>query len=51
MSCCDNGNEPLGSRKFWDFLNYLRNYLLFKKDSALWNWLVSNMHAISAKRW
>ena len=31
------GNEPLGSIKCWEFLDWLRTGLDFKKDSAPWS--------------
>jgi hypothetical protein len=31
----EHGNESLGSIKGGEFLDYLSNYLLLKKDSAL----------------
>jgi hypothetical protein len=34
--CSDWGNEPSGFLKYRKFLDYLRNYELFK-DSAPWN--------------
>jgi hypothetical protein len=32
--CCEHGNEPLGSIKFWVILELLSNWWLLKKDSA-----------------
>jgi hypothetical protein len=31
-----DGNEPYGSSKHWEFLEYLRDYQLLSKSSALW---------------
>jgi hypothetical protein len=33
---CECGNEPSGSIKCGEFLDWLRNGQLLKKDSALW---------------
>jgi hypothetical protein len=38
--CCERGNEPLGSIKDGEFLDWLSDCLLLKKDSAPWSWLV-----------
>jgi hypothetical protein len=38
---CEHGNEPSGSIKFWEILEWLRNWRLLKKASAPWSWLVS----------
>lgn len=35
MVSCEHGNKPSGSIKGWSFLDYLTNYQLFKKISAL----------------
>ena len=37
---CKCSNEPSGSIKCREFLDYLRNCELLKKDSAPWNELV-----------
>jgi hypothetical protein len=37
VDTCDHGNEPVGSIKGREFLDYLSEYLLLKKDSALWS--------------
>jgi hypothetical protein len=34
---CEHGNEPSGSTKGGEFLGYLSDYQLLKKDSAPWN--------------
>jgi hypothetical protein len=39
-SSCEHNNEPSGSVKCWEFLEWLRNYWLFKKDSALWSQVI-----------
>jgi hypothetical protein len=39
-SACENCNEPSGSIKGEKFIDYLSDYLFFKKDSVPWNWLV-----------
>jgi hypothetical protein len=31
---CESGNEPSCSTKFGEFLEKLKNYLLFRKDSV-----------------
>jgi len=36
---CERSNESLGSIKFGEFLDWLRNELLFKKDSVPRSWL------------
>jgi len=33
-SSCEDGNEPLGSRQFKEFLEYLINYQLLNEYSA-----------------
>jgi len=38
---CKHGNEPSGSIKCGEFLDYLRTSELLKKDCAPWNDLVS----------
>jgi hypothetical protein len=37
---CEHGNEPSGSIKFWEILEWLRNWRLLKKDSTPWSYLV-----------
>jgi hypothetical protein len=34
---CGHGNETSGSTKGGEFLDYLSNYQLIKKDSAPWS--------------
>jgi hypothetical protein len=29
--CCEHGNEPSGSIKFWEIFEWLRNWWLLKK--------------------
>jgi hypothetical protein len=45
MNFCEHGNEPVGSVKGGEFLDYLSDCQCLKKDSALRNklvdWLVS----------
>jgi hypothetical protein len=36
------GNEPSGSTKFGEFLDYLKTGLRLKKDSAAWSKSVTN---------
>jgi hypothetical protein len=38
---CEHGNEPVGSIKCWEILEWLHNWQPHKKDSAAWNQLVS----------
>ena len=38
---CECGNEPSGSIKCGEFLNWLRTGYLLKKDSVSWILLVS----------
>jgi hypothetical protein len=38
---CEHGNEPSGSIKCWEILEYLRNWRLLKEGSAQWSWLVT----------
>jgi hypothetical protein len=33
---CEHGNEPLGSIKGGEFLDWLSDYYLLKKDSVPW---------------
>jgi hypothetical protein len=35
--CYEHGNEPSGSVKCREFLDYLKTDELLKKDSALWS--------------
>jgi hypothetical protein len=35
---CEHDHEPSGSIKEGEFLDYLSDYQLLKKDSALWSW-------------
>jgi hypothetical protein len=37
VGCCEHGNEPSGSIKGGEFLHYLSDCKLLKKDSATWN--------------
>jgi hypothetical protein len=34
---CECGNEPSGSIKYGEFLDYLKTCWLLKKDSAVWS--------------
>lgn len=34
---CKRGNGSVGCVKYGEFISWLRNYPLFKNDSALWN--------------
>jgi len=34
---CERGNEPSGSIKCGEFLDWLKTRLLLKKDSAAWS--------------
>jgi hypothetical protein len=34
---CEHGNEPSGSIKVGEFLDYLSNYQLLNRDCALWS--------------
>jgi hypothetical protein len=34
--CCEHGNEPSGSIKCWEVLEWLHNWRLLKKSSAPW---------------
>ena len=36
--CCESGDEVSGSIKCGEFFDWLRNYWLFKKDSAPFSW-------------
>jgi hypothetical protein len=36
VGCCECCNKPLGSIKCVEFLDYIRNCKLLKKDSSLW---------------
>jgi len=40
---CEHGNVPSDSIKDGEFLDYLSEYKLLKKDSTAWNWLVCNL--------
>jgi hypothetical protein len=42
MGSCEHGNEPSGSIKCWEVLEWLSDWRLLKKDSAPWNYLVVN---------
>jgi hypothetical protein len=35
--CCEHGNEPSGSIKGGEFVDYLDDCQLLKKDSTPWN--------------
>jgi hypothetical protein len=35
--CCEHGNEPSGSIRGGEFLNYLSDYQPLMKDSAPWS--------------
>jgi hypothetical protein len=35
--CCEHGNEPSGSIKGGEFLDWLSDSQLLKKDTAPWN--------------
>lgn len=47
VGSCEQGNEPFGSTKCWDFLDWLRNCYLLKKDSAAWSLLIDQLVAQS----
>ena len=34
---CELGNEPFGCLDFEEFLDYLRNYQVYKNDRSPWN--------------
>jgi hypothetical protein len=38
VGSCEHGNEPVGSTKCCEFLEWLSR--LLKKDLTLWSWLV-----------
>ena len=38
--CCECGNEPSGSIKDGEFLDWLRDCQLFRNDSGAWSLLV-----------
>jgi hypothetical protein len=38
---CKHGNEPSGSIRFGEFLDYLIDCKLLEKDSVPWSWLIS----------
>ena len=40
---CKNGNKPPGFIKCGEF-NYLKKYLVLKKDSAPWNYMGSSLY-------
>jgi hypothetical protein len=37
--CCEHDNEPSGSTKHWEILEYLKDCWLVNKNSDLWEWL------------
>jgi hypothetical protein len=37
---CEHGNEPLGSVKCWEILEWLSDWRLLKMDSAPWSLLL-----------
>jgi hypothetical protein len=37
---CEHGNEPSGSIKCWEILEWLCNWQLLKKGSAPWSQLI-----------
>jgi len=39
MGFCEHGNETLGSVKYAELFDWLRNCWLLKKDSGLWSYL------------
>jgi len=41
MWSCEQANKIPGSIKYWEFLDWLRGYWLFKKDSTLWSCLLN----------
>ena len=47
---CECGNEPSGSIKCGEFLDWLRTGLLLRKDSAAWSYLVSQSVGRSVSR-
>jgi hypothetical protein len=40
---CEHGNEPLGSIKCREILEYVSGWWLLKKDSPLWSLLVNSI--------
>jgi hypothetical protein len=45
---CNCGNEPSGSIKYGEFLDWLKNCLLPMKDSAERSWLVYPFTSLSS---
>jgi hypothetical protein len=43
---CEHGNEPSGSIKCWEVLEYVHNWQLLKKGSAPWSRLVTDISAL-----
>jgi hypothetical protein len=41
--CCECGNEPSGYIKGGEFLDWLKKYLLLKKDCAPWSYTGSEL--------
>jgi hypothetical protein len=45
---CGHRNEASGSIKWWEYLHYMKNYQLFKKDSVPRSWLaIYNNYTLS----
>jgi len=40
MGCCEHGDEPSVSIKCGEFLDWLSDCQLLKKDSGSWSWLI-----------
>jgi len=40
---CEHGNEPLGSKKFGEFLDTLSDYKLLKKVSITWSLFIVSL--------
>jgi hypothetical protein len=41
---CEHGNEPSGSLKFWDILQWLRDWQFLNKNSAPWSYWIPLRH-------
>jgi hypothetical protein len=43
---CEHDNEPLGSIKFWEILEYLSDWRLLKKGSSPWSSVNSTPYSV-----
>jgi hypothetical protein len=41
IRCCEHGNKPSVSRRYGEFIAYMRNYYLLTRNLTSWQWLLT----------